>query len=122
MKSHYVRMKPKRIYYRDYKIFHKSNFLSDLKNTNFSFSTTNGNENYKSLTNSFQKVVNNHAPMKERIIRGNDAPFMNKEFRKAIYTRSRVKNKFFKKKFPSMEKKLHIKDRETNVRLFERKA
>ena len=34
--------------------------------------------------------------LKKKILRGNDAPFMNKELRKAIYTRSRLRNRYFK--------------------------
>ena len=37
-----------------------------------------------------------HAPLRKKFIRGNHAPFMNKELRKAIYTRSRLRNKFCK--------------------------
>ena len=31
-----------------------------------------------------------------KILRGNDSPFINKELRKAIYTRSRLRNRYFK--------------------------
>ena len=34
---------------------------------------------------------------KKKVVRGNQAPFVNKEMRKAIYTRSRLKNNFWKK-------------------------
>ena len=37
-----------------------------------------------------------HAPLRMKFIRGNHAPFINKELRKAIYTRSRLRNKFCK--------------------------
>ena len=42
-----------------------------------------------------------HAPLKKKFLRGNQAPFMTKEFRKAIYNRSRLRNKFCK--IPSEE-------------------
>ena len=48
------------------------------------------------LTNKFSEIVENHAPLKKKIVRGNNAPFMNKELRKEIYTRSRLKNKLNK--------------------------
>ena len=35
-----------------------------------------------------------HAPLKKKIVRGNQASFVNREFRKAIYTRSRLRNKY----------------------------
>ena len=37
-----------------------------------------------------------HAPLRKKILRGNDAPFMHKELRKAIYTRSWLRNRYFK--------------------------
>ena len=37
-----------------------------------------------------------HAPLKQKTLRGNQAPFMNKNLRKSIYTRSRLKNNFNK--------------------------
>ena len=53
----------------------------------------NPNQCYDLLTNSFLKVVNKHAPLKKKTIRGNHASFVNKELRKAIYTRSRLRSK-----------------------------
>ena len=48
----------------------------------------------------FQFIVNNllksHAPMKEKYIRRNQAPFMNKSVRKAIMVRTKLLNKFRK--------------------------
>ena len=38
---------------------------------------------YESFSDTFKAVVNKHAPLKEKIVRGNNAPFM-KELRKAI--------------------------------------
>ena len=38
------------------------------------------------------KVVYKHAPLKKKTIRENHASFVNKELRKAIYTRSRLRN------------------------------
>ena len=38
------------------------------------------------------KVVYKHAPLKKKTITENHASFVNKELRKAIYTRSRLRN------------------------------
>ena len=35
-------------------------------------------------------------PLKKKIVRANHSPFITKDLRKAIYTRSRLKNKFIK--------------------------
>ena len=42
-----------------------------------------------------QNIVKIHALLKKMLI-GNGTPFMNKELRKAIYTRSRFRNRYFK--------------------------
>ena len=44
--------------------------------------------------NIFKAVVTKHAPMKSKILRGNNAPFMTKELRKAVMNRSRLKKKY----------------------------
>ena len=44
----------------------------------------------------FINIVNKHAPLKKKFIRGNQAPFMTRNLRKEIYTRSRFRNKFCK--------------------------
>ena len=44
----------------------------------------------------FLTIVNKHAPLIRKIVRGNQTPFMTKKFQKAIYTRRRLKNKMNK--------------------------
>ena len=61
----------------------------------------------------FLVIINKHAPLKKKIVRGNNAPFMNKEFQKEIYVRSRLRNKFWVK--PSTENKATYKNRETSA-------
>ena len=70
-----------------------SKFLPDLKNTNFSFTSADPNENYLFLKNSFSKIVEKHVSLKKKTLRGNNGPFVSKELGKAIYTRSRFRNK-----------------------------
>ena len=93
MKSYISRLKPKNVHYRCYKNFNEEKFHSDLTEADFSFKTSNLDENYSVLTNVFSNIVNIPAPLKKVILRGNDTPFMNKELRKAIYTRSRLRNR-----------------------------
>ena len=45
--------------------------------------------------------------MKKEFVRGNEAPFTNRKFRKAIYTRTRLKNKYWR--VPSRENELAYK-------------
>ena len=67
-----------------------------MKNTNFFFTSADPNENYLFLTNSFSKIVKKHVPLKQKTLRGNHAPFVSKELRNAVYTRSRFRNRFLK--------------------------
>ena len=106
LKSHYTRLKPKVIYYRNYKKpkviyyrnyknFKEDLFLKDLENSNLSANSDNPRENYTNLSQTFSKVVQKHAPLKKKILRGNYAFFINREFRKEIYKGRRLRNKFW---------------------------
>ena len=97
MRAHLVRLQPKRIMYRSYKNFNESLFLEDIQNTGFYCDSEDPNMFYESLVQKFKKIVDKHAPFKQKTLRDNQAPFMNKNLRKAIYTRSRLKNNFNKK-------------------------
>ena len=59
--------------------------------------------NYDKFKELFLTVLNKHAPQKEKLIRGNNAPFMNKILSKAFMKRSKLKNKY--NKFPAEENK-----------------
>ena len=52
-------------------------------------------------------LLNTHAPMKMRLLRANDAPYMNKDLRKAIMTRTRLKNLY--NKTPNVENEMNYK-------------
>ena len=52
--------------------------------------------NYELFESIFIKLLNKHAPMKEKYVRANNSPFMNKVLSKAFMTRSRFRNKFLK--------------------------
>ena len=96
MKSYIPRLKPQNVHYRSYKNFNEEKFLSDVKEAGFSFKTSNPDENYSVLTNVFSNIFNIHAPLKKKILRGNDVPFMNKGLCKLICTRSRLRNRYLK--------------------------
>ena len=66
MKSHISRLKPQNVHYRSYKNFSEEKFLSDIKEADFFFKTSNPDENYLVLTNVFSNIVNKHAPLKKK--------------------------------------------------------
>ena len=52
---------------------------------------------YETFKDMFMSVIDKHAPLKTRLIRGNHAPFVDKELSKAIMHRSKLLNTFHKK-------------------------
>ena len=80
------------------------------------FDETDPNKSYDQLTETFRNVVDKHAPMKTKFLRGNNAPFMNPELKKAIYTRSRFKNRL-NKYLSKQNEKIYKKQRNECVAL-----
>ena len=70
MKSYISRYKLKKVHYRSYKNFNEEKFISDVKETDFSFKTRIPDENYSVLTNVFSNIVNKNAPLKKKTLRG----------------------------------------------------
>ena len=96
MKCSFQTQSPKVIYYRNYKCFDNIAFKASLwkKLSAYGFRNTNCDD----FENLFLYTLNEHAPMKKKYIRANNVPFMNKELRKAIMTRSRLRNRYLKLK------------------------
>ena len=61
----------------------------------------NCDEPYEKLSEIFLDILNHHAPLREKQIRGNHVPFMNKELCKAIMEKLKTRNKYLK--WPSRE-------------------
>ena len=116
MKAQTTRLPAKKVVYRDFENFNQKAFLQDVKLKNFSQKSDDSNENYEFLSYQFQSVVNKHAPIKTKIVRGNNAPFVNKTLRKEIYKRSGLRNKFLKNSSDSNWQK-HRKQRNKCVKI-----
>ena len=63
----------------------------NLNSTEFSLNTDDPNEKYNFITDKFLNDVNRHAPLKQKMVRGNQALFFTKELRKEIYSGSKLK-------------------------------
>ena len=94
MGSLFKKQAPIIISYRDYKHFNhdlfRNEFLRDLYNGN------SGKINYDTFEEIIIRILNQHAPLKERFVRANNFPFMNKTLSKVVMTRSRLRNKFIR--------------------------
>ena len=98
MRSHTTRLKPIKIQYRNYKYYNEETFHRELASLDLISDETDPDKMYSSFIQNFADVFNRHAPLKSKYIRGNNAPFMNKELGKAIMKRSMLRNAFNKNK------------------------
>ena len=93
---------PKIISYRDYKHFSNLKFRTELMQTLF-----NEHRMYDMSNDEFIDIVvdilQRHEPLKYKYVRANDGPFMNKELRKAVMVRSKLRNNFNRNKTDSAE-------------------
>ena len=94
MKTTFPKAQPKIIYYRDYKNFDLYNFRTDLREQ----LKRDVEKDYFHFELTFLRVLEEHAPMKKKVLRANDKPYMTKTLRKAIMRRSTLKSKYLKNK------------------------
>ena len=83
---------PKIIAYRSYKKIDNAEFCDDINN--FAFDQSDVSNFKETMFNIFDK----HAPIKQKYLRANEAPFMTKELHREIMKRSRLLNKFLRTK------------------------
>ena len=83
-------------FYRDYKSYNFESFNNELNE----LLKSENDINYFLFENIFLQVVNAHAPVKKKIQRFNNNPFMTKQLRKAIMHRSRLEYVFNKNCLP----------------------
>ena len=88
MKTTFVKLPPKKLTYRCYKNFDEYKFLHDLDVELANIPV----DDYTRFEKVHEDVLNRHAPLKTRMIRGNEKPHMNKELRKALMVKRRLKH------------------------------
>ena len=77
-------------------------------------------EPYEKLSEIFVDILNHRAPLKEKQIRGNHAPFMTKELSKAVMEKSKSRNKYLK--WPSRENYVSYKKSKNKCNSLTKKA
>ena len=96
LKTEFVKSDPIQINYRDYKNYDSANFEEELK---FTLLANEGSfSDFRKFQSILCEVLDKHAPIKKKIMRANDSPFMTKALRKMIMNRSRCKNAYCKNK------------------------
>ena len=89
LKSSFIKLKSREIYYSDYKNFSTNSFREDL-------SLNRINKGFDSFQDSFIKTLNRHAPTRKQLFRANEVPYMTKALRKPIMKRSEIESKNLK--------------------------
>ena len=92
-KSSFYKLKPRKVFYRNYKNFNNETYIAEVSQA---LSQAPNAYSYEHFEMSLLSILNKHAPLKEKIIRGNQKPFMSKKVRKEIFVRSKLKNKYNK--------------------------
>ena len=94
LKTKFPKVKPKEVTYRIYKHFDEKMFRYELSEA--LKSNDKNNVNYEVFENIFLSVLERHAPLKNKFIRGNHMPYMNKTLRKAMMRRTQLHNIYYK--------------------------
>ena len=89
--------------YRDYKNFNLFSFRNDLLKE--LYNVHKGKVDHDTFEEIVVTLLNIHAPIKEKYVRANNSPFMNKILSKAIMTRSRLRNRYIKNPTPDNKTK-----------------
>ena len=93
MRCYFPKQSSTVIKYRSYRKFNRNTFNNDLQHSLSSMSDSSTYDDFETI---FIETLNRHAPIREKYIRANNSPFMNKIISKAIMNRSRLKNRFLK--------------------------
>ena len=88
LKTRFKREESKHFIYRAYKNFNDMNFRKDLENK-----LEECPKHYENFEKIFVNVLDAHAPRKTKVLRANHKPHLDKNLRKGIMKRSKLKNK-----------------------------
>ena len=102
LKTFFEKLQSRVVNYRDYKRFENDKFRTDLL-SEFGKTNIEGREN--GLLNACKRILDIHAPRKQKYATGKHVPFMNKALSKEIMTRTRLRNKFLKDRSEENKKK-----------------
>ena len=84
LKTTSKKIPPKKIIFRDCKKFGEQNFLYDLDEQMIKRKFYKEKNIYEGFSDTFPATVNKHAALKEKVVKGKNAPFMAKQLRRSI--------------------------------------
>ena len=88
LRSTFTKGNSKQMFYRCYRNFDNKKFEEELQKQLLSVS------DFESFQFAFKVILNQFAPLKQKLIRNNNQPLMTKTLHKAIMKRSKLRNKF----------------------------
>ena len=91
-KTSFKKQKRKIVTYRDYKRFDKEKFRESL----ITYINTAKHISHDAFENLVLHTLHKMVSIKQKYIRGNQSPFMNKDIYKTGMTRTRLRNRFLK--------------------------
>ena len=96
MKKSFRKLLPRLINYRPYKNVSNEAFRECLRQKLSKEVFVNNDEGLQQFCDINLQVLNQHAPQKIKYVRGNQMPFMTKQFSYEIMKRSRLRNNFLR--------------------------
>ena len=93
MKAKFTKALPKYVHCHNYKNFNEQDFKLELRGK---LEVDVVDANYETFHNVYLNVLNKHAPIKTKVIRANQAPYITKAYRKAVMKRFELKTKYLK--------------------------
>ena len=90
LRSTFIKLPPKTVKYRSYKISMKLFFFHELDPKLIQGNLYRSDDPYFKLTEIFSSILDKHAPIKSEQIRGNQSPFMNRFLSKILMQKSKV--------------------------------
>ena len=96
MKTTFKKFQPRIIHYRDYKHFQNDRYRDELTPKLSNIDSENNNTRLNEFLSICMDTLDQYAPCKQKYIRGNHLPFMNKTISKEIMKRTRFRNQFLK--------------------------
>ena len=95
LKQYFKKLPPKNIFYRNHKNFDVNVFRNTLLNELLFI--RDGDVSYDKIKDMLVSKLDTYALTKKRLVRANDAPYMNNALQKSIMTRSRLKKQIYER-------------------------
>ena len=104
LKTQVTRLAPTQIKYRSFMHFDEQAFIRELGQNLAQVNFDLESNDFEKLLQIVENITDKHAPIKTKVVRGNDAPFMTSTLRKEIRYRSSLRRKYVKQKTASSKR------------------